>query len=51
MDDFMIGPQCEEMNEEESYILAKYGHFVEGKSPSTKVLGVPENEDTSFDYD
>lgn len=83
----MIGPQCEEINEEEfvrgkrsllellddamplsedlaeiiaswkevsdnkSSIYTKYGHFVEGKTPSTKILGVPENEDTSHDYD
>lgn len=86
MDDFMVGPQCEESEEEferggrsllellddaaqldedlveimaswkeisddKSPIYAKYGHIVEGKSPSTKILGVPANEDTSHDYD
>jgi hypothetical protein len=87
MDDFMVGPQCDEMSEEEfergkrrllelfddaaqldedlveimaswkeddndkSPMYTKYGYIVEGKSPSTKILGVPANEDTSHDYD
>lgn len=51
MDDFMVGPQCEETIEEEYYIWAKYGHIVQGKSPSTKIIGVPANEYTSHDYD
>ena len=87
MDDFMVGPQCDEMIEEElgrggrsflellddaaqldedlveimaswkensndkSPMYAKYEYVVEGKSPSTKILGVPANEDTSHDYD
>lgn len=87
MDDFMVGPQCEEMREEDfergkrsflellddapqlnedlieiveswkqhckdnSPIYTKYGYVMDGKSPSTKVLGVPANEDTSHDYD
>lgn len=87
MDDFMVGPQCDEISEEEfergkrrllelfddaaqldedlieimeswkqhckdnSPIYAKYEYVVEGKSPSTKILGVPANEDTSHDYD
>ena len=32
-------------------IYVKYGYIVEGKTPSTKVLDVPKNEDTSHDYD
>ena len=30
MDDFIVGAQCEETIEEESYIWAKYGYIVEG---------------------
>lgn len=51
MDDFIVGTQCEELNEEESYIWAKYEYIVEDKSPSTKILGVPAKEDISHDYD
>ena len=86
MDDFIVGPQCEEIEEEfergkrsllepyddfeqfekdlletmetwkensndKSSIYIKYGYIVEGKTPSTKVLGMPANDDTSHDYD
>lgn len=51
VDNFMVGPQCEETIEEESYIWAKYGYIVEDKSPSTKILGVPAYKDTSHNYD
>ena len=51
MDDFIAGAQCEETIEEEYYIWAKYGYIIEGKSPSTKILGVPANEDTFHYYD
>ena len=53
LDNFLTEPQCEDFEEEESYIFSKYGcPFSDCDwKPNEKVLKTPDTEDTSHDYD